>query len=271
MVSSIKIWCNMRLVVWLSLLLVSGLAALAECPDGKKQCWVVMGIVGKWKAKPSERDLSFGDGVNPDTLVWNPSKTPSAFITLVWDESNKFPCEDSRGCKVTWPQKSTGSPSFLTTLLALGKRPNRYIAAVSRDYGSLRDGVVRMNENSADLAPVFADLGKGDYRFKIDRVQPGSDQVIPFGNGPIMVSWDPNRYGSGSLSLTPGLYRIQITNAQGEATGSDAWALVRRTQDYDKAKASFDEIVNQTASWHEDVPASGIHALYRARLEALSQ
>ena len=267
------IWCSMRLVVCSALLLTFGLAAFAACPN----CWYVFSVQGQW-VTAEQQPISPGMVLKPNVeYLRQPPTARFGSITLVADESHRITqsCDGPGGCdrrfKVPEAPEAAGSRSFLEAFSAWVQHPQRYVAAVSRDYGSLRDAVVRSNGSSADLTPVVSDLGKGDYWFKIERLQPGRDQMTPFGNGLMMVSWDPDRRGSATLPLPPGLYLIQITNAQGEATGSDAWALVRGVGDYARAKSAFDEIVNQTASWREDVPASRIHALYRARLEALAQ
>jgi hypothetical protein len=268
----------MRMFGLIAFFLATGLAAFAEQSLGNR--WVVVGIVGKWHTVADKQPIYLGQPLEPGAAYERePPTAGSGSISLAFgkDEPVTHECEKPGDCSKPFevpppPKLTSESRSIREALEEFIHGPKRYVTAVSRDLGGLHDGVVQTSGNGADLAPVLSGLGKGTYWIKIERLQPGQEQALPLRSGPVMLSWDPDRSGSGTLpGLTPGLYRLQITNQQGEATGGDAWALVRTPRDYEKAQSAFQQIVDQTASWREAVPPTGIRAIHRVRLEMLAR
>ena len=268
----------MRNIGRMALLVLAVNAAMAAEKLGDR--WVVVGIVGKWKTVADAKPLYLGQPLAQGTaFVRDPPAARSGSITLAFDKDARVThaCENAGDCAKPFevtppPKREAASTSFREVLAAWVERPKTFIAAVSRDVGSLHDAVVPSSGAGADLTALVSGLGKGTYWLKIERLQPGSDEAVPVGSGPTMLTWDPERKSSGTVAgLAPGLYRLQMSNREGEATGGDAWALVRTAGDYAKAQAAFQQIVDQTAAWTEDVPPAGIRAIHRARLEMLAR
>ncbi len=266
----------MKTVTRMALLLLASHPVLAAESLGNR--WVVVGIVGKWKTPSDGKSVYLGEPFPPGAeLVRDPPTARSGFITLAYDKDTRdtHACENPGACasvKVkSPPAHAPESSSFREVLASWVEAPKRFVAAVSRDVGGLHDAVVQSSGKGADCGPAFSDLAKGAYWIKIDRLSPRGDQEKPVGAGPLNLPWDPAQPATGILPLDPGLYRLQIADQQGEATGGDAWVLVRTRGDFAKAQSAFQQILDQTASWREDVPPAGILAIHRARLEMLAR
>ena len=267
----------MRNLARLALLIIYSLSAPAQSLGDR---WVVVGIVGKWHSVSHPDAFRLGQSLEPGTsFVRDPPNARSGSITLAWDKDTRetHACDNPGDCDKLFkvpaaPVAHTSSGWFREILATWVHEPKRYVAAVSRDSGSLQDAVARTSAAGADLAPVLSGLGKGTYWFRIERMETGRGATVPIGKGPVTLSWDPGHTGSAIVpGLKPGLYRVQSTNQQGEATGGDAWVLVPPPQEFAKAEAAFREIVEQTATWREDVPPAGLRAIHRARLEMLAR
>lgn len=238
--------------------------------------WVVVGIVSQWQYKDHpERPIRFGDKLHAgDWIARADANAHSGSISIASGASHKtIDCESGCPPFQAGTEASPGKTDGVWPLLAaLASNPRHYYSAVSRNYGTIRDGVVPLRGRDADLSPVFADMGKGTYWIKLQKLDSGKPKSDPavLRDAPLKVPWNP---GQGGMlpSLNPGLYRLQLTNEQGEATGGDAWVLVRGSGDYEKARATYEKTRDDLASWREDVPPAGIRAVLRVQLEQLAR
>lgn len=239
--------------------------------------WVVVGIVSRWQYKDNpERPIRFGDKLRAgDWIARADPNARSGSISIASGGSHKtIDCESS-GCppfQVGADASAVKTDRIRPLLMALATNPKQYYSAVSRNYGTIQDGVVPLRGRDADLSPVFADMGSGTYWIRLrELASSGSNSAAAaLRDAPLQFSWVA---GQGGIlpGLNPGLYRLQLTNEQGEATGGDAWVLVRGAGDYQQARAAYEKTRDELASWRKDVPPAGIRAVLRVQLEQLAR
>jgi hypothetical protein len=139
------------------------------------------------------------------------------------------------------------------------------IAAVSRDFGrEVREAVIPLRDGRADLAPALRDALRGPYQLRM-RPFPGG---VPL--PPVSVQWMPgNPAAVPASALTPGLYRLEVLDSG--RTASEAWILLCGPADFLSRSAEFQQAIEQTARWSDEMDAAAMRPLLRAYLESLAR
>lgn len=130
--------------------------------------------------------------------------------------------------------------------------PTKFEVLISRG-GELREAVVKVSGEQAELSSVMSNKGSGKYFLRLIPKSAGvttADREPPV---PVGVEWDPNKLLVVSIKgLTPGLYEVQLLNGQDmepEGPGTEAWVLFVRPERFDEASCSFSEATNLANSW----------------------
>jgi hypothetical protein len=157
--------------------------------------------------------------------------------------------------------------SFFAAIMPLMRRDaERYVVPVSRGMDpELRDAVVPLRGTTVDFAPAFGDLENGSYALQLAPVDGPSYSTIK-----VNVNW---KEGGAATVMVPGLreglYRVTRLSDR-TPTGQDAWVLVSPADQFEKRSANYQNAVEATRHWPNEVDARAPQAVLRAYLQALS-
>ena len=240
----------------------------------------VVGIVGDWsgqtKFAKTALPLGFGSEVSSDYTIIGSTRGGSILITSrSGNRSYRFfqRCE-KLPCKYLFKDenKPVEDPSFWARLgeavmpLIRG-HGEVYIAAVSRDWGQeLREAVVRLEGGEADISPALSGLDTGPYYL---RLQPMGSPV-PVGNV-AALTWTPGSPAKvPAAGAAPGLYKLVLTNAVGEPSGTESWILLAAPPLYARLSGEFEQAVQATAGWAREMDPDAARPILRAYLRSLA-
>lgn len=155
-----------------------------------------------------------------------------------------------------------------------GGHPDRYLITSVRgaDLLWLHEAVLKLDGNSADLAPIFKMTPPAKYlvRFRLVKTETGANTKAL---EPTTIDWAPGRAAPVAMpGLRPGLWRISLLQPADERPlGVDAWVLICEPDQYDTAAESFREALEVTGSWGDKVSAGEVRSFLRTALDALSR
>jgi hypothetical protein len=155
-----------------------------------------------------------------------------------------------------------------------GEHPDKYLITAVRgaDLLRLREAVVKMDGNSADLAPIFTMTPPAKYlaRFRLVEAEPDeSSKALE----PAAIDWAPGRAVPVAMpGLRPGLWRVSLLHPEDQRPlGVDAWVLICAPNRYEAAAESFREAIEVTGTWDATVNAAEVRSFLRTALDALSR
>jgi hypothetical protein len=243
-------------------LLAAAVSAGAQQADGR-----VMGITGKWW-DAGMAVLHFGSPVGTDATL----KCAAESTILVGgsglriygrcDRSGQFHLKDA-------PRQAEPKGLFDRLRAAVepyGRRsPEGLIAAVSRDFGrEVREAAVPLRNGQVDVAPAFRDALPGAYQVRLAPLAGGQPVVFQaqWAAGQPLPIPAPN--------LKPGLHRLAVLE-EGGRVGSEAWVLVCAAGEYAPVSADFQQAIDLTSKWADDLDAAAVRPVLRAYLESLAK
>jgi hypothetical protein len=259
------------------------LALLVEVDPNPQPIGFVLEVIGAWETSgDAPRPIRDGDRLLPGTKIRpaaSVARAPTDSITVCHYNGQTKVYRDA----VTLPDQR--DPSLLNRLwtAALGHYRHGYASAISRGQYELIDGVLGLNDETVDLAPLFADVVDGSYRVELrwaERKASFNDEAIDwtFVKQPaksISVEWNlkqPPRVIAGGLKQ--GLYEatlIESRNPGGEnSVGTPAWILICNSKEAAGTAKDYAEAVQLTESWdanrEDKVSPSAKRAFLRAYL-----
>lgn len=210
------------------------------------------------------------------------AQSPSATITIILRDGEKIDClgSQSKECRLPSAVKSTSHAKdalqgvIVAVMNLFSSQPTRYASTISRG-NRLQDAVVRLANDKIDLSPVFENTSKDEYLLRFrpitrDRTttRSGSLTRVPF-------SWDPDHASPATIrGIQPGLYGVSVWDphlGEEESTPDEAWILVCGPSEYEKTAASWQQAVELTRTWGNDVRPLSVRGFLRAYLEALAE
>jgi hypothetical protein len=110
-------------------------------------------------------------------------------------------------------------------------------------------------------------MESGVYRVRFEPTRNGEAVADP-----VQVKWVEG--GSAKVTvpgLQSGLYQLDRLDAKDQKAGPDAWILVSGPADFDKNRAAYQQAVDATQSWPDNVDARAPRAFLRGVLDGLSR
>jgi hypothetical protein len=147
--------------------------------------------------------------------------------------------------------------------------PTKFAVLVSRG-GELREAVVKLSGEQADMTSVMTNRSPGKYflRFVPKSGATASDERKQL--GPVGIDWDARKLLLVSIKgLTPGLYEVQLLDGQDqepEGPGTEAWVLFVRPERFGEAFCSFREAEALADGWGDSARTSSKRQFLRAFL-----
>ena len=244
-----------------------------NCQD----CLTVVGIVGVWKQldPPSRGKLSFAQKITPDRGL-KVACDEGTLVLLRGEKATAFHCPASGpiqaglpdGTKYTVEIPSVpGAQSGWRIALAFAGPMIEHVTPVSRGLeGELNDAVVPIKGDSIDLTAAFQGMDSGNYLVQLEPVSGGKATV------PVQVKWADGTSASVAIpGLRPGLYKLARLDANGQLAGPEAWILVSRPEDFEKDRSAFQEALDATKKWPDEVDVRAPRAFLRQVLDGLSR
>jgi hypothetical protein len=254
----------------------AALLVLALSPLASAQVGYVKDIEGRWvlNGQPLKRGQALPAR---GRVTFEPSDALRNFITI--GDNNARPiihrnCENAGECDtpIDLPDAGTDEPSFVSELVGtvMGiwyRSGKRGPAAVVSRGGMLKEAVLKLEGDTLDLRPAFANLPRKQYLLRFvpqshAREVP-SLRAVPF-------NWDPQ--GPGKLSvkgLAPGAYELQLLSPQEREKlehGTEAWVLVTTAAHYERALCSYMQAVAITSQWGKDTRPGTVRDFHRTYL-----
>jgi hypothetical protein len=142
-----------------------------------------------------------------------------------------------------------------------------YVTPVSRGLEpELNDAVVLLTGDHLDVSPAFQGMESGNYRVRLEPVSGGKTTA------PALVTWTEGSSVSLSVpGLARGLYKLGQVDANGQLAAPETWVLVSRPEDFEKNRSTFQEALDATKKWPDEVDARAPRAFLRQVLDGLSQ
>lgn len=149
-----------------------------------------------------------------------------------------------------------------------GEAAQTFIAAESRGVeGDLNEAVLLLRAGEVDLAPALKDLWSGTYRLRFEPLTAGAAPGKPF-----RVEWKPKSAAvAAPPGLKPGLAKIAFLDpGTNQPTNNKAWVLVSTPDDYESRAASFQSMLEATATWTDELSRPASRAVLRVWLQAMA-
>lgn len=218
----------------------------------------VLNLHGDWVVNNYSQTLKVGSPLPAKGRVQVRSPSEDDFIEIADRRGRVIINKSCYGgaCRESFrlpPKESdTFSQIFEVGIAILFNDPARFTVLISRG-GELREAVVKVSGEQAELSSVMANKGSGRYCLRFvpksaDAATKDAPQLDP-----VCVDWDANKLLPVSVkNLTPGLYEVQLLNSQDmepEGPGTEAWVLFVRPERFDEAARSFKEATTLVNSW----------------------
>ncbi len=273
----------------------------ATTPRGESQIVaLITEIRGSWSLEVEGeplRPLAHGEGIPSGGRISPKSRAPNDKITVVYlyeREPGVCSCEDVEACgqptscrckgqdPCLWPLEVNGPPAsslggrLWHAATRFFSRPHgTYTTVLSRGGGDLHDAVVPWDGAKLDLREVLQDLEDGRYVLLLEspaRPKPDSKASTL---APTTFNWESGRTSHVAVaSLTPGLYRIRLEDADSTeqyAIVGEAWVLVADAANYGRLVASYRQALDLTIEWDDAVKGSTTQGFLRAYMEMLAE
>jgi hypothetical protein len=268
-------------------LLVIALSAAAPFlrakDDKPEDCPTVVGIIGQWWqiAQSGPVELHFAakmktcaDGAavacDEGSLVLKRDGDPNA--TAFHCHSDGTQRDLPPGAKYSFkiPGNSAGggiSKAWSRLALAVADPLIEYITPVSRGLEpELNDAVVSITGASVDVSAAFQGMDPGSYRVRLEPVSGGKVTAA------VQVNWTEGSPARISVpGLSPGLYKLGELDANGQLAAPEAWILITRPEDFEKPRSTFQEALDATKKWPDEVDVRAPRAFLRQVLDGLSR
>lgn len=167
-------------------------------------------------------------------------------------------------------QRSLAGVVFDAAMDLIWGAPDRYSVHRSRS-DELADGVVKFSEDKIDFGAVLKKPGRYYLRW---RTVPGESESASKWSDPTAVILDPQGLALVTASsFKPGLYEVNLLRSMGngyEPTAA-AWVLVCASPAYEKCNASFQEAVELTKKWGDQVKPEAARLFIQAHLDSLAR
>ena len=260
------------------MLVVALLAAAPLVRAGNKDCEdcpTVVGIVGRWVQVDPQSDgekIKFGETMkmrngsadvacDEGTLALLRGKTVTAYHCLATaapqthlPEGTKYLVHITPAAQDGWSNAFAGPFIEHVTPVSRGLEPE------------LSDAVVSIKGDNVDLTASFQGMDSGSYRIRLEPVSGGKATI------PAPVKWTDGDSVSLSIpELRPGLYRLGQLDANGRLAALEAWILVSRPEDFEKNLSVYQEALDATKRWPDEVDIRAPRAFLRQVLEGLSR
>lgn len=167
-------------------------------------------------------------------------------------------------------QRSLASVVFDAAMDLIWGAPDRYSAHRSRS-DELSDGVVKLSEDRIDFGSVLRKPGRYYLRW---RTVPAKSESAGKWSDPTAVILDPQGLALVTASsFKPGLFEVNLLRSMGngyEPTAA-AWVLVCAAPAYEKCNASYQEAVELTKKWGDQVKPEAARLFLQAHLDSLAR
>lgn len=239
---------------------------------------VVLGIVGKWqlKSRPAH-PAGFGDPVAASDTLYG--VRDGSIVIAFPSQSKRFyrKC-DAPKCEfnLAGAIPLQPAPSILARVAEAlkpyfkdGDTEQRFIAAESRGAdGDLDEAVLLLRAGEVDLSPSLRDMAAGTYRLRFEPLARGGGKPAR----PFRIAWKPHTAAVVTLpGMEAGLVRIaQLDPGTDQPTDNKAWVLLSTSDDYARRAAAFQEVLDATSTWTDELSRSAARAVLRAWLQALA-
>jgi len=238
---------------------------------------------GPWQLNGVE--VKTGQALPPGaTLLLAPSATFDSgrvyalTVVLMNNEARPLRCYRAEDCRkgLTLPASLSAEPTLASRISdvfrLIFERADRYVGLMSRGGTRdqcLPDGVVRFDNSTLALAPLFERLAMGRYRLQFEAVGAATGAPAPA----LDITWNQNaapvRAPSG---LAPALYRVTLSRP-GDAAFEpcESWVLLADASTFGSASASFDAALAATRTWGPAVPPRDVGLFLHAYLADLAR
>jgi hypothetical protein len=256
------------------LVVATFLFLLAARPFARAQTRAtVVGITGQWWKMPAQQQLHFASELPVPKGGLEVACDKGSLVLKIAETATSFACDaDRRTDKCPLP---AGAKYCLTLRFATSSNWNLafagplidYVVPVSRGLESqLKEAVVPLAGDRVDISAVFQDVDSGSYRVRFESVSGGMRTPT------LQVDWTKGTSVSVTIpGVTAGLYKLQLLDGNGQQTGSDAKVLINEPEDFKKNRAAFQEALDATKKWPDEVDARAPRAFLRQVLDGLSR
>lgn len=289
-ISRIWQWFNigLRIAVIIFLLLPTVQAQEGAKPE---DIGFVLNLYGKWflevEGQTPER-INSGRALPAGGTIRVQSPDSSNFIDIVLlntgtisrsccnkDKSRKREeCDKPISLPKTIENKSSLLERMLVSMKQLLQRPERPVAALSRGGGHMEDSVIKLEDDQVDLSPVFNNMEGGLYHLSFRTVVHDTESSSEMSLDKVDLKWEPDHAFRIKIKhLKPGLYKLRLLEMYGEhyePTPSEAWVLFVEPEKFEQAFASYQEAVQLTSKWSEDIKPDSVRNFLRSYLELLA-
>ena len=229
-------------------------------------------VHGTWTRVRDEKELSVGDAIFPYTTVRTKQPIDSSiriamFDGTVWTRkcAPQQPC-DTGSYAVPSPQaQEHGFLSFLTSYFAAKRRvPIIFAASRTIDFKSPQDDLLEIDNRTISLSHVLERIPNGSLRLTLSKpMSPPETGIFE------QVKW-PSQTRMHIGTLAPGLYALDVQDADNQPIGSAAALLLLDSKAYPRASSEFQAAKAVAAKW-EGVDAASIRSFLVCTLYAIEE
>jgi hypothetical protein len=234
----------------------------------------VINLHGDW-VLDSSQTLKVGSTLRAGGRVHARSPSDRDFIEIA---DRRGQVIITKSCRVsdcrrpfTLPREESGVASRVleAAMAFISNDPVRFAVLISRG-GELREAVVKLSGEQADISSVMANKSSGKYFLRFVPESAGAAPNEGRQLGPVGVNWNANKSQPITIKgLTPGLYEVQLLNGQDmepEEPGTEAWVLFVRPEHFDEVLCSFREAINLASRWGRSTRADSKRQFLRGFL-----
>jgi hypothetical protein len=264
-----------RVNVTVTLVTLAGVALLfAHSVLAQRTVGFVLNLEGEWVVDNSI-PLKSGSSLYVGGRIRARSRSENDFIEIADTRGRVIINRNCReyDCRkpIDLPRDNAG---VLSQVLEVGmalifNNPTKFAVLVSRG-GELREAVVKVSGEQADMSSVMTNRSPGKYflRFVPKSGAAAGDERAQL--GPVDIDWDTRKLLLVSVKgLTPGLYEVQLLDGQDkepEGPGTEAWVLFVRPERFTEAFCSFGEAEALANVWGDSARTSSKRRFLRAFL-----
>jgi hypothetical protein len=227
-------------------------------------------VHGTWTRVRDETELSTGDAIFPNTTV-RTKQTTDSFIRIamfdgtVWTRrcAAQQPCDAGSYAVPTPHELEHGVLSFLTSyFVAKRKVPLIFAASRSASIKGPKDGLLEINNHTISLSQVLEQIPNGSLRLTLSKPTSPPETGI-FED----LKW-PRQTTMPIGTLSPGLYALDVQDANHHPIGPAAALLLIDAKTYPHAASEFKAAKELAAKW-EGVDAASIRSFLVCTLYAI--
>ncbi len=221
----------MNLTRSLCILALAAPWSLGAAPAGR-----VLNLRGTWVRETLPREIRPGMLVQQGDLLWAVSARKQAVAEFILYNGQTFRCEADQRCEI--PSASPPPKSLWERMTARPETP-RLVFTMARGQ-NISDAVCLYAHGSLDLAAALVGLDRAVYRISLRNLT-GPSSPIEFA-----YDWQPRSAQPVSVSLTPGLYELNVVTPEEAVLGPAAVRIVE-AGGYKEARRQFeDALANAT-------------------------